>query len=263
MPSKHIKFHPPRPLTDQETTHTLSQWKINFRQFCKKDDSYKHFLGSEVIWNPEALNYGFTVNVGETTPAQLKDDLEDFLYMLASYLPHGFLTDKILKKSTSFNSAFKLIEEHFGLLPSQETFCDFSSLTRAPNEPYRQFFDRMLAFLSQHLMPYKRGGDNTVDGTVVPAGGDKITVTMMNMVAMLWLDKIHPDLLSIIRTEYSKELRDNVAMSQLVPRISMSIDALLAKYEKVPAVNKLSLQDEVHGQDDPADVYRVQGGRQG
>ena len=113
MASKHIKFHPPRPLTDQETTHTLSQWKINFRQFCKKDDSYKHFLKSDVTWNPEAVNYGFTANVGDTTPAQLKDDLEDFLYMLASYLPHGFLTDKILKKSTSFNSAFKLIEEHF------------------------------------------------------------------------------------------------------------------------------------------------------
>ena len=154
----HIKFHPPRPLTDQETTHTLSQWKINFRQFCKKDDSYKYFLRSEVTWNPDADNFGFRANVGETTPAQLKDDLEDFLYMLASYLPHGFLTEKILKKSTSFNSAFKLIEEHFGLLPSQETFCDFSSLTRAPSEPYRQFFDRMLAFLSQHLMPHKVGG---------------------------------------------------------------------------------------------------------
>ena len=261
MASKHIKFHPPRPLTDQETTHTLSQWKINFRQFCKKDDSYKHFLKSDVTWNPEAANYGFRANVGDTTPAQLKDDLEDFLYMLASYLPHGFLTDKILKKSTSFNSAFKLIEEHFGLLPSQETFCDFSSLTRAPNEPYRQFFDRMLAFLSQHLMPHKVAGDNTVDGTAVPVGGDKITVTMMNMVAMMWLDKIHPELLGIIRTEYSKELRDNIALSQLVPRNSMSIDALLAKYEKVPAINKLSLQDVAHGQDDHADVYRLQGGR--
>ena len=137
-------------------------------------------------------------------------------------------------------------------------------MTRAPNEPYRQFYDRMIAFLSQHLMQHKVGGDNTVDGTTVPVGGDTLSVTMMNMVAIMWLNKIHVELLSIVRTEYSKELRDNVALSHLVPRISLSIDALLAKYEKVPAVNKLTLQDGTHGQlEEHADVYRVRGGGRG
>ena len=131
MTSK-IKFHPPRPLADSETSHSLSQWKINFRQFCKKDDSYKLFLLSTTTWAPASNNYGFNANVGDRTPAQIKDDLEDFLYMLSSYLPHGFLTDKILKKSTSFDSAFKIIEEHYGVLPSQETFCDFFGMSRAP-----------------------------------------------------------------------------------------------------------------------------------
>ena len=41
-----VKVPPPRPLTNSETTHTLSQWKINFRQYCKRDDSYRHFLKS-------------------------------------------------------------------------------------------------------------------------------------------------------------------------------------------------------------------------
>ena len=173
-----IKFHPPRLLTDNETTHSLSQWKTNFRQFCKKDDTYKHFLKSTTDWKYGEDNYGFTANVGTTTPEELADNLEDFLHMLSSYLPHGFITDKILKKSTSFDSAVKIIEEHYGLLPSQETFCDFSSISRAPNEPYRQFYDRMLAFLSQHLMPHKDNDRNSVDGTDVPAGGDKMNVTL-------------------------------------------------------------------------------------
>ena len=175
-------------------------------------------------------------------------------------------TDKILKKSTSFDSAFQIIEEHYGLLPSQETFCDFSSISRAPNEPYRQFYDRMIAFLSQHLMPHKDNDRNSVDGTDVPAGGDKISVTLMNMVAMMWLTKIHPDLLNLVRTEFLKELHDNVAMSALVLRISLSVDALLAKYDKVPTVNKFTLHDDAHGQqnEDTADVYRLRGdGRQG
>ena len=48
----------------------------------------------------------------------------------------------------------------------------------------------MIASLSQHLMLHKVGGDNTVDGTTVPVGGDTLSVTMMNMVAIMWLNKI-------------------------------------------------------------------------
>ena len=213
-------------------------------------------------WTLLQDNYGFqnTAAVGDipaVTAAQRKEDCEDFLYMLSSYLPHGFLTDKILKKSTSFNNAFNIIEEHYGLLPSQETFCDFTGLSRAPNEPYRQFYDRLVAFLTQHLMPHKVAGDNTVDGCAVPVGGDQLNVTHLNMVALMWLQRIHPDLLSIVRTEYSKELRDNTALAALVPRISLSIDALLTKYDKVPAVNKMSLKDEVHGQEEDRKSTRL------
>merc|ERR1712155_210305 len=113
-----------------------------------------------------------------------------------------------------------------------------------------------------HLMPYKAGANNTVDGTAVPATGDKMSVSLMNLVAVMWLNKIHESLLSIVRTEYSKELRDNVAMSELVPRISMSIDAHLTKYEKVPPVNKLSVQDVAHGQqnEDHVEINRLRGG---
>ena len=42
--------------------------------------------------------------------------------------------------------------------------------------------------------------------------------------------------MKIVRTEYSKELRDNTALAALVPRISLSVDAMLSKYDKVPAV---------------------------
>ena len=261
MTSK-IKFAPPRPLTESEDSHSLARWKTNFKQFTKKAPEYQHFLKSTTVWNANAVNYGFTANVGDVTPADLKDHIEDFLHLLNSYLPHGFLTDKILKKSTSFDTAFRMIEEHYGVLPTQESFCDFTDITRAPNEPYRQFYDRMLSFVSMHLMPYKAGANNTVDGTAVPATGDKMSVSLMNLVAVMWLNKIHESLLSIVRTEYSKELRDNVAMSELVPRISMSIDALLTKYEKVPPVNKLSVQDVAHGQqnEDHVEINRLRGG---
>ena len=178
MTSK-IKFAPPRPLTESEDSHSLARWKTNFKQFTKKAPEYQHFLKSTTVWNANAVNYGFTANVGDVTPADLKDHIEDFLHLLNSYLPHGFLTDKILKKSTSFDTAFRMIEEHYGVLPTQESFCDFTDITRAPNEPYRQFYDRMLSFVSMHLMPYKAGANNTVDGTAVPATGDKMSVSLI------------------------------------------------------------------------------------
>ena len=76
---------------------------------------------------------------------------------------------------------------------------------------------------------------------------------MLNMLTLRWLEKIHPDLLSIVRTEYSKELRDSFPISGLVPRISLSIDALLAKYDKLPTVKAVQ---EAHGQSD-VDVNRI------
>ena len=199
-----VKVPPPRPLLNSETTHTLAQWRINFRQYCKRDEAFKHFLKSSTTWDAAQENYGFTVSVGGKDPSTLADELEDFLHMLASFLPHGYITEKIVSKSTSFESAFFIIEENFGLVPSQESLCDFPELSREPNEPYRQFFDRMVAFISKHLMPATTSLAK-VENVLVPTGGDSLTVSMMNMIALNWLQKIHPDLLKIVRTEFSKE----------------------------------------------------------
>ena len=107
-----VKVLPPRALTDKETTHSLTQWKVNFKQYCKKDDLYRHFLLATTEWDATEANYGFTANVGTRTPAILGEEVQDFLYMLTSYMPHGYITDKVLKKSLSFESAFLIIEEH-------------------------------------------------------------------------------------------------------------------------------------------------------
>ena len=152
--------------------------------------------------------------------------------MLASYMPHGFITDRILQQSTSFDTAFTIIEESFGLLPTQETFCDFLSLNRLPNEPYRQFYERILSFMVQHLVPYQAKGGNLVSGVAVPPEGDTISVSLMNLVTLFWIKRIHPEFMNIVQTEYSKELRDNVPIASLVPRIALSADALLMKYDK-------------------------------
>ena len=256
--SNHLKFAPPRPLTNEETQQSMATWKVNFRQYIKRDDSYRGFLNGE--WNPALPNYNLAAE-GERglkrTAERMKDDLLDFLHILCSYLPHGYLTDKIISKSTSLHNAFHMIEESFNLLPTQESFLDFKSIKKSSSETYRQMFDRMVAFTTTHLMP---AGTAAVDNVAVPArDGDKITVSHLNMVALHWIDKIHSDLLPIIRTEYAKELRENQPLASLVPRISMNIDHLLNKYDKA-TVNLVQFPTQAEDEVD-SDVCRVQGGR--
>ena len=129
-----------------------------------------------------------------------------------------------MPSSKDFESAFRIVEEHSGLIPLQETFCDFMGIARLPTEPYRQCFDRMVAFLRKHLMSSTCKVVD-VDGTTVSERGDVLTVSLFNLLALEWIMKIHPDMLTIIRTEFSKELRDNVSLSSLLLRISLSIDS--------------------------------------
>ena len=228
----HIRVQAPRKLELKESQQSLTQWKMQFRQYMKQGTSNRFFLASDTEWNPNARNYGFTAETDgqQRTAAALMDDCKDFLFTLATFLPHGYLTEKIVNTSTSFESAFDILEEHFGLKATQESFLELESFTKASGESYRQFYERLLAHVRRHLVPT---AGVQVDGATVAQGGDRLTVSHMNNVALMWLRKIHPEMISIVRTEYSLELRNNTAVSSLVPRISVNIDNLLVKYDKV------------------------------
>ena len=237
----HVKVPLPRKLENKETQQSLLQWKMQFRQYMKRDDHYKTFLASDVEWNPNAVNYGFAAEaVGLQRSARaLMDDCKDFLHTLSTFLPHGYITEKLVSTTTSFENAFEVIEEHFGLQATQESLMDLESLSKESGESYRQFYERLMAHVRQHLLKTVV----TVDGATVPAGGDKLTVSHMNLVALMWLRKIHPELITIVRTEYSLELRNNTSIAALVPRISVNIDSLLSKYDKVGQVNYVQADD--------------------
>ena len=243
----HIKIREPRKLECQETRMSLQQWRMQFRQFVKQDDHYRGFLASDVQWDPLADNYGFlTETTGlRRSPRSMKDDCQDFLHMLATFLPHGYLTEKIVSTATSFHKAFEIIEEHYGLLPSQESFLDLDGFTKQVNESYRQFYERIVAHARLHLQSV---AGVSVDGAVVPNGGDRISVSHSNLLALMWLRKIHPELINIVRTEYSLELRENKPLASLVPRIAVNVDNLLSKYDKIGGVNAV-MSNNNEGQD--------------
>ena len=57
-------------------------------------------------------------------------------------------------------------------------------MVRLPNEPYRQFYDRMVAFMSKHLMKRNERHNVEVDGVLVPVAGDELSVSMLNLITL-------------------------------------------------------------------------------
>ena len=85
----------------------------------------------------------------------------------------------------------------------------------------------------------------------------------MNHVALQWLRKIDPQLIHIIRTEYSVELRRGDQLSALVPTIAPNIDSLLMR-NNGESVNRVKLgvgNEEDHDQPGIMNVRQSRGGK--
>ena len=214
MTDTFVKSPPPRPLTQQETLDSLNHWKTLFRNYYRRDTVYKQFLASDFTWTPNQPNYGLAA-VGNSTAQARKENLEDFLYTLAGFLPHSYLTDKIVKDTKSLQECWDIIYEHYNVKITQETFLDFESLKKEPAENYRQFYEKLLQHSRLHLAPSGAKSEHLVNTT-----NDLMTISLMNHVALQWLRKIDPQLIHIIRTEYSVELRRGDQLSfQRLPQI--------------------------------------------
>ena len=240
-----VRNPPPRMLTTNETLHSLNHWRTSFRTYYRRDGYFKAFLLPDATWTNSARNhYGQTEDTNGTvvtrTAADKGEDLQDFLNTLAGYLPFPYLTEKIVKGSANLNNVWDIIYDHYGINVTSESLLDYASLKLNDGETYRQFFDRLLSHARLHLPK----ADITVDGINTGTAGESMTVSLMNFIAVDWLQKINPHLISIVKIEYSKDLRENVQLAELVPRIASNIDAMLSRSDIVGGVEKLTVAEE-------------------
>ena len=242
MSRNHSRTPPPRQLGPNETLESLTHWQTTFRTFYKKDDSYKLFFKKNQKWNHLRPNYDLQDEAdGEKrTSEELSEDLTDLLNTLAGYLPHSYLTDKILKNSRSFDDVWRIIHVHYNVQVTSESLLDFESLHKLSEETYRQFYERLLQHAKQHMAPA-----NVKVESHTNLVGDVMTISLMNMVTLHWLKKVNPVLIPIVKTEYSTELRSNTQLAELVPRIAPNIDSLLKRYENSAVTNKVNLHDDL------------------
>ena len=246
----YIKTPPPRPLVQTETLDTLNHWKTTFRNYFRRDSIYIQFLATDCKWNSQEQNYGLAEANGMTA-AERKESLIDFLNQLAGFLPHSYLTSKLEEESTNLDSCWNIIYEHYNVQITPETLLDFESLKKEPAENNRQFFERLLQHSKLHLAPVgaKVGCRKNVKQ-------DEMTISLMNHVAVQWLRKIDSQLIQIVKTEYSTELRSGEQLADLVPKIAPNIESLLARYSSAN-VNRVSTDNSAGGHDDENDRTNV------
>ena len=153
--SSFLRAPPPRPLGAAETLESLTHWETTFRTYFKRDESYKPLIRKTTTWDPLAANYG---QVAESTglkrsAPEVMEDLVDLLSTLASFLPHSYLTDKLLKTTKSWKDVWHVIYEHYGVLITSETLLDFEKFHKHTEETHRQFYERLVQHAKQHLAP--------------------------------------------------------------------------------------------------------------
>ena len=246
----YVKLPPPRQLTQSETLDSLDHWKSSFKNYFRRDSVFNQFLNCK--WDPSEENYNLRAENGMTA-AERKDALVDFLSNLAGFLPHSYLTSKLIENTKNLEGCWKIIEEHYNVQITPETLLDFESLKKNPEENYRQFYEKLLQHTRLHLALKDAKVDNHINAT-----DDKMSISIMNLVALQWLRKIDTQLIKIIKTEYSTELRSGQQLAALVPKIAPNIDSLLSRYSSAN-VSKVGADffDETKFSNDDVDLRKV------
>ena len=217
----------PRRLDHRESLQSLNLWKSAFRNYYRRCQYYGIFLLPETTWNNDA-NRGFTAEQsGLKRSAQtLAADLSGFLDCIGSYLPYDYVSEKLQAETTCIQSVWDLIYELYDAEISTSNFLDYATMEKHPDETYRAYYNRLVGFMRQHLPKT----EFHVEGITAPRTGEQLTVALLDSVAIHWLLQIDKRLVSIVKTEFSTDLKTK-RLSQLVKQISQNIDDLLARYD--------------------------------
>ena len=79
--------------------------------------------------NATASNYGFEDEAeDDKSGAELAEDLTDPLNTISSYLPHSYLTDKIIIASRNWNDIWSIIYDHYNVQINRESLLNFKAI---------------------------------------------------------------------------------------------------------------------------------------
>ena len=249
-----VKIPQPRNLEEKETRSRLEIWKVAVLNYYRRDDYFRKFLTGS--WDPTQADYGFKKETEglKREASAIQGDLQIFLQVIAAYLPHDYARTEIMHHSTSLEDVFRIIYELYDCETSSVTFLDIATMKKDQGETHRQFYLRIRSHMERHLAPASIKVENTNTGP----DGDKMSVSMMDLLAQHWLTRTDSRLVNIVKIEYAAELRKGSRLCELVPQIAKSIDDLLARHgHSSVATNRVAMEREEDGVTQSVHVDRV------
>ena len=245
MTTTYVKSQPkvqqPRKLEETETVQKLNAWKLQFRNFYRSCDVMAIFLDPATKGDPTKDNYGFEEEASgaKRSAAVLKEDLLGFFATVAGFMPNDYVHDKLVSETTCVEDVWTIVYEIFDADIHPGKFLGFAKLTKDPAETYRNFWNRLVGFVRQHAAQNPRGEPAiTAEGATVPAEGDTLTVTLLDLITVHWLTSIDRRLLTIVQTEFATQLKTK-RLCQLIKLIATNIDDLLKRYESRDSVSTI------------------------
>ena len=201
-----MKFHRPRDLKNTETSDSLDHWINQFTVYIQRDPLMAPFLTGQ--WNSAADNMGFTAGPNAAadalSPAEQAANCKIFLAHLASFMEVPYHRTAIEKRTTSLASVWALLRKIYNVEKSAESFLDIGMITYSKSESYLSFYYRILYYVENNLAD----ANITVDTISTGGTGDKLTVSLMDMAALLWLEKLDRRLLDRIKIDYSVRIKN-------------------------------------------------------
>ena len=108
-------------------------------------------------------------------------------------------------------------------------------MSRLPQETYRNFFNRLVGFVRQHL-PDKQ---YSAEGVTSPNTGEKLTIGLLDSIAVHWLLAIDKRLIGIVKTEFAADLKTK-RLCQMIKQIAPNVDDLLTRYGHQDSINSVA-----------------------
>ena len=228
-------FRPPKPwqLTESETINTFANWKSNVLYNLSLNNEFAPFLDSE--WAKKSVsNRGLqSVTVGEVTKTAVQRAilLDRMLGLIVQFVP-SLLRTEILKRSTSLSWIWNRLRKHYSFSASEVNFLKLASITKAENERYETFYQRIMAHIEDNLLTVSSG--LLFDGAAL-TDDEEMSPTTERLAVYLWLTKIDERLPAFISRVYAHDLQSK-SLKDIQPQLAESMDSILTD---------LAVQDEV------------------
>ena len=237
-----MRFQAPRLLKAKETADSLEHWKNMFEVYITRDVHMAPFL--TLNWNPADINMGQAAREGVTVE-QMGANCRLFLNHVCSFFEYPYYNKRIQTRSTSLISIYAILEDIYQVEKTADSFLSLAKVSKTSAESYSVFYAKILYLMEQNLAP----PNITVDHVTTGEQGDKLTVTLMDTAAMLWLMKIDSRLMDKVEVEFAVAIKAGKRLSDLVPQISKAIPNLLKKMDGfksqvVDCIKDLSLEEE-------------------